>query len=262
MKLTNNEEVLIPAAAGKGKTKSFYQSRTLLVYGALYTLGLYLNQTSQSPKLRAAALGFLFPGAGLTTVATIPSLLIFILSTCLIPLSLFAWFACGGVFFPLFLWTSTAGLAALLAQNTLLEAAPFAWAGFCVIGICYITFRSYRANKTAEATRDVRNQWLVDEVYQNQSNALEAPAPGSRELDLDTLRFVQWFIELGLTDENDWSYHDVIDQFQTAAIRYQLYETVYCLGMYQAHYVPGFHGVLSQAQRNVIRKSTKKEVMR
>lgn len=192
---------------------------------------------------------------------TVPSLLIFILSTCLIPVALFAWFACGGVFFPLFLWTSTSGLAALLAGDTLFEAAPFAWAGFCVLGICYITFRSYRANKSAEKTREARNEWLVEEVYQNQTNASEPPAPGSRELDLDTLRFVQWFMELALTDENDWSYHDIIDQFQTAAIRYQLYETVYCLGMYQAHYAPGFHGALSLAQRSVIRKSTKKEVM-
>lgn len=242
--------------------KYLYQTRTILSYAGLYSLGLYLNQTSQSPKIRAAALGFLFPGAGLTTVATIPSLLFFILSSCLVPLTLFAWFACGGVFFPMFLWLSTAGLAAALAHDTLYEPASYTWGCLCVLGICYVTLRTYNANKAADIQREVRNEWLVKQVHQNQINASEVDAPGSRELDLETLRFVQWFIELALTDENDWSYHNVIDQFQTSAIRYQLYETVYSLGMYQAHFAPGFHGVLSQAQRNVIRKSTKKEVMK
>lgn len=184
------------------------------------------------------------------------------LSTALIPLVLFAWFGCGGVFFPLFLWTSTAGLSAALAKKTLFEPAPYFWAIFCVFGILYISLRTYNANKAADINRQARNGWLVEQVQKNQASASSTPAPGSRELDLDTLRYVQWFIELGMTDENDWSYHDIIDQFQTSAIRYQLYETVYCLAMYQAHYAPGFHGVLSQAQRNVIRKSTSQKVMK
>jgi len=81
-------------------------------------------------------------------------------------------------------------------------------------------------------------------------------------MDERTLRFTQWFIELGLTDKDDWSYHDVIDQFQTSAIRYQLYETVSDLGMYQYIFAPNFHGYLSQAQRNVIEKSLTEKVVR
>ncbi|RDW67533.1 hypothetical protein BP6252_08929 [Coleophoma cylindrospora] len=247
--------------AGKGLTKSYYQTRTLLLYTGISLVGLFLNQTSQSPKLKAAALGLLFPGAGLTTVATIPALLVFLLSTALIPLTLFAWFSCGGVFFPLFLWSGTAALSAALAQETLFEPAAYAWPFLCIVGIGYVTLSTYRANMAAEIERKARNEWLIDQVYRNQTDASEVPAPGSRELDLQTLRFVQWFMELALTDENDWSYHNIIDQFQTSAIRYQLYETVYALGMYQAHYAPGYHGALSQAQRNVIHKSTKQEVM-
>jgi subtilase family serine protease len=38
---------------------------------------------------------------------------------------------------------------------------------------------------------------------------------------------------MGLRDLNDWTDIKAIDQFQTAAIRYQLYEHIYALGAYQ-----------------------------
>jgi hypothetical protein len=38
---------------------------------------------------------------------------------------------------------------------------------------------------------------------------------------------------MGLRDLNDWTGVRVIDQFQTPAIRYQLYEHMYALGAYQ-----------------------------
>jgi hypothetical protein len=259
--LTDSTDVLIPSEAGKGTTKSYYQFRTLAQYGALYLAGLYINQSAKSPALRAAGLGFLFPGAGLTAVGSIPSFAFFFLSTCLIPLVLFAWFGCGGVFFPIFLWTSTAGLSAFLARESLFDGAAYFWGVACLVGIGYLTVRTRAANAAASKKRAERNEYLVQAVQENQAMAITVPDPGSRELDLKTLRFVQWFIELGLSDFDDWTYHDIIDQFQTSALRYQLYEAVYSLGLYQAHYAPGFHGYLSQAQRNVIHKSCTKTVM-
>jgi hypothetical protein len=44
-------------------------------------------------------------------------------------------------------------------------------------------------------------------------------------------------------------------------VRYQLYEAIYALGLYQCHYVPGFHGYLNAAQQNVIHKSCTKFVL-
>lgn len=251
---------MIPEKAGKGSTKLWYQYRTLLLYAVFYVGGLYVNQTAKSPSLRAAALGLLFPGAGLTTVASIPSSLSFVFSTALIPLVLFAWFGCGGVSFPIFLWTGTAGLAAYLARDALFEQATHFWAVACIVGIAWVSIRTKNAHTAAEKRRFKRNAYLVQEVQANQGNAT-APVPGSREVDPQTLRFVQWFIELALSKHDDWSYHDVIDQFQTAAVRYQLYESVYALGLYQCHYVPGFHGYLNAAQQNSIRKSCTKFVL-
>jgi hypothetical protein len=222
--------------------------------------GLTTWYTCENPRLRAAGLGLLFPGAGLIAACSISSVLGFVLSTALLPLVLFAWFGCGGIAFPIVLWTGTMGLGALLAKDSVMEAAAPLWTAICASGIAYLVWRSSMADVKSKQKRQVRNAYLVDAVQQNQANATE-PQPGSREVDEKTLRFVQWHLELGLTAKDDFSYHDIIDQFQTSAIRYQLYEAVSDLGMYQNVFAPNFHGYLSQAQRNIIEKSLTKKVV-
>jgi hypothetical protein len=167
----------------------------------------------------------------------------------------------GGVVAPIVLWTGTSLLAAALARDSVLELAGPLWTAVCISGIAYITYATQSANAEMRKKRAVRNDYLINAVSENQSIATE-PKPGSREMDERTLRFTQWFIELGLAPKDDWSYHDIIDQFQTSAIRYQLYETVSDLGMYQYIFAPNFHGYLSQAQRNVIEKSLTEKVVR
>ena len=223
-------------------------------------LGLYSFQTVESPSVRAGSLGLLFPGAGLIAVFTIPAIFAFIVSLALIPLVMFAWFGAGGVAFPIILWVGTSGLAAFLARDSVLELAGPVWAAICLVGVAWITYKTQTANTEARQKRHMRNEYLVEAVKTNQA-AGKKHEPGSRELDLKTLRFLQWFIELGLTKKDDFSYHDVIDQFQTSAIRYQLYEAVSDLGVYQYIYAPNFHGYASQAQRNIIQKSLTQRVV-
>jgi hypothetical protein len=164
-------------------------------------------------------------------------------------------------FFLFFCGTGTAGLSAFLARRTLLEGATYFCAAAYLLGIAYLIIPTNKANSMADKKREKRNEYLRQAVQENQTNAVVALDPVSRELDLRTLTFVQWHIELGLSGFDDWSYHDVIDQFQTLAVRYQLYEAVYCLGLYQAHYTPNFHGYLSEAQINVIYKSCTNKAM-
>lgn len=238
----------------------YYQKRTLAQYACLASAGLYAFYNFENPRIRAAGLGLLFPGAGLVAACTVTSIAGFVISTALIPMVLFAWFGCGGITFPIVLWTATDLLAALLAKESVLEAAGPVWTATCISGIVYLTWKTKEANQTGREKREVRNAYLVDAVQQNQLNAVMAE-PGSREVDERTLRFVQWTIELGLSPKDDYSYHDVIDQFQTSAIRYQLYEAVSDLGLYQSVFAPNFHGYLSQAQRNIIEKSLQKKVL-
>lgn len=238
------------------------QRRTLIQYTLLAATGLGTFYKTENPHLRAAGLGLLFPGAGFVAVCTIPSFIGLIFTLAAVPLILFLWFGCGGLAFPIALWTGSLLAASFLAGDTVLESAGPIVTGLCVLGISWVTFNTKIAHSEALKKREERNDFLLNAVKEHNTVAAAMPAPGSREVDGRSLRFVQWVLEMGLVPEDDFSYHDIIDQFQTSAIRYQLYQGVYELALYQRYYCPNFHGYLSEAQRGMIDKSMTKKVMK
>ncbi|KAJ4363616.1 hypothetical protein N0V83_009912 [Neocucurbitaria cava] len=171
------------------------------------------------------------------------------------------WFGCGGLAFPIILWVGSTLTATFLVRDTVLEPAGAIVTTACVLGLAYVTWQTQVANREAGKKREERNTFLANEVQQNYAKAHAPPAPGSREADEKTMRFVQWILEMGLAPKDDFSYHDVIDQFQTSAIRYQLYQSTYELAVFQSNYCPNFHGYLSKAERGLIEKSMSKRVM-
>jgi hypothetical protein len=252
---------LIPANAGRGLIKKYHQRRTLYQYIALALTGLWSFNNLSSTAYRAAALGLLFPGAGFVGVGTVPALGAFLLCLVLFPVTIFAWFAMGGIFFPIALWLGSAVTAGAMAGDKLFDKAGTIWAIFCFGGIVWLMHNARQLNAAGYTLAQERNKYLVDAVHEQRVNADPAPAPGSRELDLETLRHVQYMLERGLSPKSDFSFHDVIDQFQTGAVRYQLYGVVDVLSLYQCHYAPSFHGYLSKASQNCIEKSLQKRIM-
>lgn len=224
-------------------------------------LGLTVFFKAENARLRVAGLGLLFPGAGFVALGTIPAFIALVLTLVGVPVSLFLWFGCGGLAFPIALWSGSLLFSVILAEDAVVESAGALVTTFCALGLTYLTWRTQMANREAERRRDKRNTFLADAVNRNQTAAAAPPAPGSREADERTLRFLQWVLEMGLTPKDDFTYHDVIDQFQTAAIRYQLYQSVYELCMFQGNYCPNFHGYLSRASRGLIEKSLREKVM-
>lgn len=236
--------MLIPQQCGKGKAKRYYQRRTLAQYAFLTIACLATFYKLDNTQARVAGIGLLFPGAGFVAVCTVPSILTLVLTLATVPLILFMWFGCGGLVFPILLWVGSDLLAVALARDTVLEAAGPIVTVACVLGMTYVTWKTQMANQKAEKKREKRNAFLVNAVQENQAKAQPAPAPGSREADEKTLRFLQWVLEMGLSPIDDFSYHNMIDQFQTSAIRYRLYQGMYELAAFQNHYWPNFHGYL------------------
>src|SRR5690606_25470046 len=70
-------------------------------------------------------------------------------------------------------------------------------------------------------------------------------------------RFV---LDRALQPINGFSGFDVVEQFQTSAIRYQIFFMLYVLNVLQYAYTPNFHGHVSEAQRNLIEKTTLRRV--
>lgn len=234
----------------------------MIQYAILAAAGLTTFYKTENPRLRAASLGLLFPGAGFLAVCTVPAILALVFTLAAVPVILFLWFGCGGLAFPIALWIGSSLAAAFLARDAVLESAGAIVTAACTLGISYVVWKTRAANDEAEKRRDERNAFLVDAVKQNHTDAIPAPEPGTREADERSLRFLQWVLEMGLAPQDDFSYHDIIDQFQTSAIRYQLYQGCYELASFQNNYCPNFHGYLSGAQRGLIEKSMTKKVMK
>ncbi|CAI6099200.1 unnamed protein product [Clonostachys chloroleuca] len=203
------KDVLIPPNAGRGLIKKYHQRRTLYHYIALSVGGLWTFHNVQSTAYRAAALGLLFPGAGFTAVATIPSVLTFLVTLVLIPVFIFVWFAMGCIFFPLALWFGSSIAAGFMAGDKLFDQSAVTWAVFCYGGIMWLMSNARSLNAAGYPKAQERNRYLVKAVEEQTENGTPAPPPGSRELSLDTLRHVQHVIERGLSARDDFSYHDV-----------------------------------------------------
>lgn len=254
-------DVLIPPSAGRGMIKRYHQQRTFYQYLVMSLFGLWAFYNLPNPSHRAAALGLLFPGAGFTAVATLPAVAAFFLTLLLVPVSIFVWFAMGGIVFPISVWVGSSILSGYMAGPTLFQKPALLWTLFCYGAIFHLTRNAKSLNAAGYSKAQERNKYLVQAVKEQQANAVPAPPADSRELPLETLRHVQYMLERGLSPKDDFSFHDVIDQFQTAAVRYQLYGVVDVLSLYQCHYAPGFHGYLSRASQNCIEKSLQKRIM-
>lgn len=244
----------IPANVGSGSHRKKVQQRTLISWLGLASIGFLLfNNTALQPGVRAAALTLLFPGAGYIACANVFGLILLGVTYAILPVCLFAWFGAGAIFFPIAVWVSSAAGAYFTAGDGLFEKSGFLSVAVLSTFMCYFNRISARARKTARVKRQVRNNFLPGALAAV-DKAAQAPAAG-RELELADLRDIQWTIDQGLRPLDDWTNFTVIDQFQTSALRYQLYEMMYCLGAYQGIYTPNFHGYASEAFRNAIEKS-------
>ncbi|CAM1509747.1 Fc.00g000820.m01.CDS01 [Cosmosporella sp. VM-42] len=228
-----------------GLGQKYHQRRTLYQYMSLSLSGLWAFYNLENTAYRAAALGFLFPGAGLTSVATFTSLLAFVATLTFIPVTIFIWFAMGGIFFRIALWVGSSIAAGYLATDSLFQPSAPLWAAVCYSGIFWLMGNARSLNAAGYFKAQERNKYLV-ELYRSSSRMPLLRLP----LALETYPSRLFAI-----------FHDVIDQFQTGAVRYQLYGVVDVLSLYQCYYASGFHGYLSRASQNCIEKILQKKIM-
>lgn len=211
--------------------------------------------------MRTAGISLLFPGAGYLAVGGVLGYIGFLVTAALFPLCMVAWFGAGGLAFPLADWIFSGLIATYFAGPELVESSAVTTLGLVGIVYTYLATRS-SCEEAAEVEKKARrNDLLVEANKKWETETTPASPPGSREMTLEQLRFVQWILELAMQDHDDYTNMTNIDQFQPAAFRYQLYEFVNCLGTYQCHYAPNFHGYLSAAQRNTIEKSITPKVL-
>jgi hypothetical protein len=127
--------------------------------------------------------------------------------------------------------------------------------------VLYLRGTSAKVERDGEIKRHKRNEFLPTALQSIETTAIPAPPDAERELSLGVLRGFQHVIDQSHRALDDWTGHTIVDQFQTSALRYQMYDILYAIGTYQGIYAPNFHGYASAGARNIIEKAMTKKVM-
>ena len=216
-----------------------------------------------TPAWKAFGLGILLPGAGFLYTSD-PVFLV--LTLVLFALAFLAWFGSGNILAPPLVWVGAAALASLRTHTGLWTWAewlvPALLGAFIVLGFVGQR-RGFSAAKRRAAER---NLYLAELESVAQSTAVatggSAAHPSARvvESSEEDLAAQRYALDLALQPLDEFEGYDFLDQFQTAAVRYQLNFQQYGLALAHRTRTPAFTGYLAQAQRNLIEKMTNRKV--
>ena len=263
MSILDNDLLTMPRARTgepRGPVTNRRLMRTLAIYGALWIVGLLPFILGLSPFWQGAGLGLWAPGAGFVAVGGW-AMLLFPLSLALFAFSIVAWFWAGMVVAPVTVWLGTALIAGGMMAGPSSIAAPAFVAALLAAGAIAVDRRSKARVAAKEETRKTREAFLPASLAEvEEMVATTQPDPRTRELSDEQLQSVRYLLDRALQPLDEWNGFNIIDQFQPAALRYQINHMGFALGIVQGAYTPNFTGYLGTAQRNLIEKYLKRKV--
>ncbi len=235
----------------KGPVTAARHRRNALIYGALALLGLAPSWLGLAPAWQAAGLGLLLPGAGFIALGGW-HLLLLPLTLGLFWLSIIAWFWAGMVVAPLGVWLGAAALAGALAGPSVWPPAAWLAPAAAAAVFAWLQYRGYQRRVADAARLAAREGFFAESIGEVNERAAATPEMAARELSEAQLGAVRYALDRALQPVGEYAGYTIIDQFQPAALRYQINHLGFALGMVQGLYTPSFSGYLGQAQRNLI----------
>ena len=236
---------------GKGPVTASRHRRNAIVYAVLCTAALTPIWLGAGAAWQAVGLGLFLPGGGFFALGggwllMVPVVLALFWLACIV------WFWNGMVIAPLTVWFGSALLAGALVGETVwppaLALAPMAAAGI-FLWFQHQTAQRHAADRLRFAQRQ---QFFATSRVEVNERAHSEPAVSTRELDPEQLAAARYALDRALQPVGEYKGYTIIDQFQPAALRYQINHLGFALGMVQGHYTPNFSGYLLQAQRNLV----------
>lgn len=256
--LHNQQYVLFPKVdVAIGPLTRLRQVRIFLIYAILYGLAGLCVVTAPNSALAALGHSLVVPGTGylsgwsFESAAVNLDLILCLLSLGLLSFAGFLWFATGNIILPPLLWLSTALMSGFWqVGKPSTEFDPFVTGAAFAIGpiaIALLWGYQQQSLRRGQARRDKLNHTLAAAV-------MEAPTQSSShrdELTLSELQHMRLLLDRALQPVGEYEGFEWLDQFQTAAVRYQINFISYALSIAQANYMPDFTGYMSQAQKNL-----------
>jgi Linalool dehydratase/isomerase len=245
----------------RGTTPHFrkQQARCLGGYGAIVVASTIAGMSGQFSELtQAVMLGVGLPGAGFLHWASGDQVLLAIgcmlIALLCFAASLVVWFATGNVLAPVVSWALLSWLASRPELVGLEHVpAPSAWtfalapALWGVLGLVWI-----------KPTKALAPQSISLATVRTWAAPTELPI----ELSVEDLQRQRLLLDRALQPVKEFEGFEWRDQFQTAAVRYQVNFMAYALAIAQHRYTPAAEGYLAEAQQRLLVKIGDKRLWR
>lgn len=243
-----------------GPFHKYLVRRTAIVYIIAAVIGILpwllnsLGAVNLSPAVQGAALGLVFPGAGLIATGKTAGIIlgiVFMLAAATLGNMMIG--MAGMFFYGFYLWALGIVGAAFLTDDS---PSVYSLILIAVILALYLVKTFNGANKVQKqrlAEREENEKVFPELLKEFKENQVEAQDPEDRELSKEAVYAARYFFDLTLNREvGDFSGYDTADQIQLSALRYSLDYLGYGLATMQCFVTPNFHGYLKEAQEFVI----------
>lgn len=223
----------------------------LCLVGALPALLSWLGMVKASPALLALGWGLWLPGAGFLSVGGW-AMLGFPLTMLIFVGAFWGWVLLGMLALPIAVWLGAAAAAYVAAGGT---AFASTWAIVLPLAAGLLGLRTFMVQRNQRASIELgkkRAAELPAALAELDAAAVAAPDASERELTPDEIAAARYLLDRALQPIGRFDGFTRIDNFQLAALRYQLNYISYGLALLQCKYAPNFHGYLNAAQRYAI----------
>ena len=171
------------------------------------------------------------------------------------------WFGTGNHVAPPLVWAGSAALAAKRAggRSKHWRGAPFV-VGAAVAATAFELVRERRQQFKEQKAQAAAANELLDVTVPPLRGADRPDVHAIDEMDEIPLALTRRFVDMAFKPLDDWSDWDVIEQFQTAAVRYQVDHMIYTLALQKYTRTPAFRGYQDAAMARLVEKYQQKKV--
>jgi Linalool dehydratase/isomerase len=231
------------------------QLRSLCGYALfLICLGLGTAYCGNADSDCTTLLGLSFPGAGFLKWADGDQIILaaslFALSLAIFGTALILWFATGNILAPFITWMALALLSGkpdwfgLAIQK---QASDWPWLiGPSLLAMLLMAWRIPSLNTEEQAVSTKARTWNAGKQITHD--------PITQPLSLETLQRLRLLLDRALQPADQFNGFERRDQFQTAAMRYQVNFASIALSVAQRNHAPAAKAYFDQAQSNLLTK--------
>jgi hypothetical protein len=255
--LDRSLEIPIADRASGPMTRARHR-RLLAVLGSAQVAGLAAAAANAPGHRQAFAVGLMAPGGGFLYTRD-PAL--FVVSLVAFAFSMLLWFGAAGMVVPPLVWIAAAAVAGRRASS---GRRTWRGAGFVLAAAL--------ATTGAEMLRHRRRTFAAQVEQAKAANALLSTATpplrgearpsvhAAGELGEEELALTRRFVDMAMQAPDDWTNWTVIDQFQPAALRYQIDAMINGLALQRYVHNPAATCYLDEAQRRLIDRYQQRKV--